>query len=314
MQPPPRPNPTLIYQYLDQRQKMENYRLQESSLSLLFTSLCPENKLIEHILLKVSALNDFYSTNIYNTFSVAKHILQKNIDSRLRQNDCSLVNEIALVDREGKQRNHYSFASKYCSHHCPESFPIWDFNVQRMLSHYRDTDAFDAFEDEDLKIYEQFVKVVQKFRKHYGLDAVTLRDLDNYLWLAGKDYFPRGQKASKKRRKATTNRIGPAVKMLQDKTNVRPMVETTRSSIYDALRDYLKDQATDEITLLFKDAPGILGFSLPSSAYKHRPFWANQSNTANRPWARAWQNAGYEVASVRLSNVDGWVQFRRRIV
>jgi hypothetical protein len=45
------------------------------------------------------------------------------------------------------------------------------------------------------------------------------------------------------------------------------MVEAARTSKYDALRDYLKEQPAGEITLLFKDASTILGFSLPSSAY-----------------------------------------------
>ena len=45
-----------------------------------FFDLIPENKQIEDILIKCSTLNDFYSTNIFSIFPVAKHILQLDID------------------------------------------------------------------------------------------------------------------------------------------------------------------------------------------------------------------------------------------
>lgn len=85
------------------------------------------------------------------------------------------------------------------------------------------------------------------------------------------------------------------------------------SSKYEALRNYLNNQTAYTVTLYFKDAEGILGFPLPASAYKHQAFWANQSDTKNRPWARAWQQAGYEVDSCQLSDEDGWVRFRRTV-
>ena len=83
MPEPEMPSPSLMSKYLRKWEKLENYQLQEASLGLLFHSLCPENKKIEHVLLKVSALNDFYSTNIFDTYSVAKHILKMNIDAQL---------------------------------------------------------------------------------------------------------------------------------------------------------------------------------------------------------------------------------------
>ena len=40
----------------------------------------------------------------------------------------------------------------------------------------------------------------------------------------------------------------------------------------------------------------ILGFGLPSSAYNHRPWWANGGHSQ----ANSWLNAGWEVSSVEL--------------
>lgn len=191
MAEPLTPTPDLLSEYLSKWKQLENYRLQEASLGLLFHSLCPENKKIEHVLLKVSALNDFYSTNIFDTYSVAKHILTKDIDDRLKKDDHSLVNDIAQISIKNKTKNFYSFASKYCSHHKPTSYPIFDSFVEKMLLHYKSADNFDTFDKVDLKSYGRFIKVIRSFQSFYNLYKFTLREIDIFLWLAGKDWFPR---------------------------------------------------------------------------------------------------------------------------
>lgn len=200
MSKPLAPSSSLMSEYLGKWKQLENYMLQEASLSLLFHSLCPENKKIEHVLLKVSALNDFYSTQIFDTYSVAKHILGKEIDARLEANDYSLVNDIAQISIKGKTKNFYSFASKYCSHHKPNSYPIFDSFVEKMLLHYKSTDRFDGFDKSDLKIYEHFIEIIKNFQRFYKLEKYSLREIDIFLWLAGKDWFPRNYKRGKTNR------------------------------------------------------------------------------------------------------------------
>lgn len=50
---------------------------------------------------------------------------------------------------------------------------------------------------------------------------------------------------------------------------------------------------TQEDTLGFVDIERLLGQSLPSSASKYSPWWANQTNVENRPQAKAWISAGF---------------------
>ena len=194
MPEPLTPNPSLLSEYLGKWEQLENYRLQEVSLGLLFHSLCPENKKIEHVLLKVSALNDFYSTNIFDTYSVAKHILKKDIDARLETNDYSLVNDIAKISIKGKVKNFYSFASKYCSHHKPTSYPIFDSFVEKMMLYYKKADSFNSFEKVDLKDYCRFIEIIKGFQSFYKLEKFSLREIDIFFWLAGKEWFPRKYK------------------------------------------------------------------------------------------------------------------------
>lgn len=200
MSQPSSPTPDYLSNYLQRWRDLENYRLEEQSLALLFNKFCPSNNDLAQVLLKVSALNDFYSTNIFDTYTVAKHIHEMKIESRLKNGDLTLVNELALVSIRGKKRNFYSFASKYCSHHFPEIFPIFDSYVEKMLLHYARADKFFSFRKEELKHYESFVKIINEFKAHYGLSQFSLRQIDIFLWLAGKDSFPPSYKRGMTRR------------------------------------------------------------------------------------------------------------------
>ena len=82
----------------------------------------PENIKLEDIILKISVLNDLYSTNIFGTFIMAEHIQYLNIDIQLKRGDPTLVNRIAsghgiVSSRTNRELNFYSFATKYCNWH-----------------------------------------------------------------------------------------------------------------------------------------------------------------------------------------------------
>ena len=140
-----------IKKYLNKWDKLENYVLQESSLQKLFNKTYPLNNDMDDVLIKVCSLNDFYSTNIFSPFTIAKHIVELDIDDRLRKGDLELVNEIAIVKVNGNKKiNFYSFATKYCSHHKPIVYPIYDSHVEKLLMYFKKTDKFFKFKKEDL--------------------------------------------------------------------------------------------------------------------------------------------------------------------
>ena len=157
----------------------------------LFHNTYPLNNDINDILIKASSLNDFYSTNIFSIFPVAKHILELNIDARIKSGDVSLVNDIARVSISGVEKNFYSFATKYCSHHNSDDFPIYDSFVEKVLMYFNKIDKFDSFKLNDLKDYSKFKMALINFKKFYNIDEYGLKDIDRYLWQLGKDYFPK---------------------------------------------------------------------------------------------------------------------------
>ena len=170
---------------------MENYRDQEEALDRLFQDYAPGNKDIRDILLKAAALNAFYSTNIFSLYPVAEHILALDIDLRLQAGDPTLVEDLKTVEGSGTVRRFYSFATKYCSHHRPEEFPIYDHYVAVTLRHFLDRDAFAPFQDGALEDYRRFREVLRDFRDWYGLGEFSWKELDRYLWQVGKEFFPR---------------------------------------------------------------------------------------------------------------------------
>ena len=52
------------------------------------------------------------------------------------------MNDIARVNINGKDRNLYSFATKYCSHHNFNDYPIYDEYVAKVLLHFQRKDKF----------------------------------------------------------------------------------------------------------------------------------------------------------------------------
>lgn len=188
----PTPNKKIIKDYLIKWDNLEDHYIwQESSLDKLFHKDYKNNTDLNEILIKCSCLNDFYSTNIFLIYPVAKNIFDLKIDNRLQHGDPSLVNDIARVVISGKEKTFYSFASKYCSHHNNIEFPIYDYFVDKMLVYFQKKDKFSNFKKEDLKDYVKFKNVLIDFKKFYDIDDFNLRDIDKYLWIAGKEYFPK---------------------------------------------------------------------------------------------------------------------------
>lgn len=184
------PSSKEIEYYMRKWDSQENYVHQEKALDKLFFKLCPENKDINDVLLKTVALNDFYSTQIFSVYTVANHIITiSNIDKRIKDGDETLVEEIQTVTINGKEKSFYSFATKYCSHHNPSAFPIYDSYVSDMLYFFSKRDNFFKFTKVSLRNYRIFKKTISSFMNFYSLNQYSVKDIDKYLWQIGKENF-----------------------------------------------------------------------------------------------------------------------------
>lgn len=146
----------------------------------------PNNNNLDEVLLKCAAINTFSSTNVYDLYTMAEHIVNKQIDEKLKNGDLSVVKIIAKIEISGKEHNFYSFATKYCHYHNPEKYPIYDNYVAKVLCSF--PDDFGVIKENELRKYDKFVGVLNDFKQHYGLD-LSFIDLDKYLWRLGRWYL-----------------------------------------------------------------------------------------------------------------------------
>lgn len=201
----PTPCPDEVNKYLEKWNNLGAYVIQEEALDDLFMKTYPKNTDIKQVIIKASALNDFYSTNIFKIYPVAQRIIELRIDERLEKNDINLVNDIANVkvseqtdSTKEKYINFYSFATKYCSRHKPTEYPIFDSYVEKMLKYYRDIDNKISFNNSELKKYNRYKEILLDFRQKYNLESFNLKQIDKYLWQLGKEKFPNNYKKKKK--------------------------------------------------------------------------------------------------------------------
>ncbi len=192
------PTIELVEEYLEKwRSHEKDYSAQEASLHKLFSKTYPNNDDLNDVLIKVCALNSIYYTNIMSPLTVAKHIVALKIDNRLAKGELSLVKDIAqIVMRGEKPWNFYSFATKYCSHHRSDIYPIYDSYVHKLLIMYQMKDSFHKFSAEDLRDCEKFIEIIKKFISFYKLDTFNIRKIDRFLWLYGKDTISLNPKKS----------------------------------------------------------------------------------------------------------------------
>ena len=177
-------NKEIVKKYLDKWYTYRDSKMleQEYALSTLFQHFYQNNNL-QNVLVKVSCLNDFYSTNIRDTYSVAKVIYQLNIDRRLQNGDLTLVDDIvSAIEKNCKSgRREYSFASKYCSFHCPDVYPIFDSRNEEILREYRKDINISPFTLR--KSYKEYVKIINKYREIFGLECFSYKEIDRFNWL-----------------------------------------------------------------------------------------------------------------------------------
>ncbi|WP_428742212.1 hypothetical protein [Tenacibaculum sp.] len=189
-----KPTNKLLDIYIEKFNRDKRYKPADDAIVKLFKAF-PKNDNIEDILLKISVINDMYSTNILGTFKMAEHILEQNIDKGLKNGDAEVVHQIAKghgirTKRNNTELNFYSFATKYCNWHNQESYAIYDSFVEKVLLAYKRKDKFSDFKTTDLKDFEMFRKIISDFLNYYGLTKHNLKQIDKFLWIYGKEKFP----------------------------------------------------------------------------------------------------------------------------
>ncbi len=144
----------------------------------------PRNDRLEHVLVKVVLLNTLYATQVFAVSRMAKHILECGLDRHLRQGDLKAVGLIRKG--HGMKRDFYSFATKYCHWHRPDTYPMYDKYVAIALRDLNRSLAFtDPFSMGDLLNYRFFRETLDTCRLSLRLRWAGYKRLDQALWIYG---------------------------------------------------------------------------------------------------------------------------------
>ncbi len=179
-----------VFKLWNETREFKNYSVEDEVLQRLFRA-CPKNENLHKIIVKITCLDTFYSTNAtkyVKIHEIAEKILRLNFDERVRDWDELLVEELAKF----KNANFRSFASKYCAWHNwyvyeRNDYVIYDSIVRKKLAHFNEHYPFAKFSENGLKkgSYANYKAILEQFRDKFELGC-KFRDLDWYLWRLGK--------------------------------------------------------------------------------------------------------------------------------
>ncbi len=188
----PIPSNSEVEKYLKLWNDNEFYNLSQKSLNNLFKTF-PLNNNLDEILVKVCTLDVIFGAGVNKWFfKISNNILNYDLDKKLKDNTLEIndfVEKIKIQRKDGKEMRPYSFASKYCSHHKPNEYPIYDSYVDEVLWLFMKEEL--GKKRIRLKNYSIFKEILIKFRSKYELEKYSLKEIDQYIWLLGKEYFNR---------------------------------------------------------------------------------------------------------------------------
>lgn len=152
----------------------------------------PENVDKIAILLKFAILNDLYRTNIMDTVKIVDHIYrlatEENLDALLKSGNLEAVNKIRRghgihVNKTQKERNFYSFATKYCHFSNPKCYPIYDQYVKKSIMKLRKDNYIQFRNQNDLYDPQTFRDIIYQIIQKSGLE--NFDKADRALWRYG---------------------------------------------------------------------------------------------------------------------------------
>ena len=142
---------------------------------------------LENVILKIAALNNHVVTQNNLELTIARHIISINPDPRLTNGDTSVVNELVPVDIR-QEFQCYSFATRYCSWHFPNLYPVYDELIEQTVSEYFKLSKGTVPDHDQFLEYSTFSQLIDEFIKDLHIDLDYL-ELDKFNWLYADQFF-----------------------------------------------------------------------------------------------------------------------------
>jgi len=170
---------------------IERYQITDQSVKMLFERW-PENASEAQVLIKVVVLNSLYNTALYDVHAMAEHIVKQRVDPKFSRGDITVVGDIrkghGISSRKtDRERDFYSFATKYCHWHVPSSYVMYDTNLDIVLRELNKLLGFcSRLSYERLRQYPTLKEAIDSLAVIVGLTSLDYKELDQALWVYGR--------------------------------------------------------------------------------------------------------------------------------
>ena len=125
---------------------------------------------------------------IYDVPRIARHITGLNIDQKLATTELSLIDDIRTghgIGTTSKERNLYSFATKYVHFHKPDAYPLFDNLVKELLPAINKAIAFSRsrFTQKQLLNYPTYKETIDALMRFLDVATWGYKRFDEGLWV-----------------------------------------------------------------------------------------------------------------------------------
>lgn len=169
----------------------KEYSVIDNALCNLFRVMNKND--MDEVMIKVTALNELYSTNINgvkNLEIIAEIIYNtEGLDKMIKDGDMNAVDIIGQT-KEGIN-NAYVFASKYCSFHEPNKYLIFDacswLALRNICKEYQFETQLTKNPTMNFEAYKLYCEAVHELIKKFSITC-SYKEIDEYLWMTGDEF------------------------------------------------------------------------------------------------------------------------------
>jgi len=176
------PTPEVIREYINKFHA--EHGKSEKRLNLLFYNK-EENTNEDDVFSKICAIDDIYHTHLdpEHMSDITDVIVDSDIDEELPKGDKRLVDGLADAIASKTKKRQLSFASKYCSFHHPDIYPIYDSKAKKLVATYLKDKGHEINAKDFEQKYSLFIEKLDLFIEEYGLQEFSYKEIDIFLWM-----------------------------------------------------------------------------------------------------------------------------------
>jgi hypothetical protein len=158
----------------------------------------PKNVIKAEVAIKFAVLDKLYSTVIFDKDKMINHIhnlaTKESLDNMLRRGNLEAIEKIRrghrILTKSNKERDNYSFATKYCHFSNPKCYPLYDQYVEWAISELKEKRKIEFEIPKTLTLHEILVKpenlkkIIDRIIQEFKL--IDYQTADRALWKYGK--------------------------------------------------------------------------------------------------------------------------------